>query len=198
MQSESETTSLSLLERARQNDRQAWERLVRLYGPEVYRLCRVSQLQASDASDIVQEVFRAVAGHLHRFHHDQPGDTFQGWLLTITRNKIRDHFKARAHRERAAGGTDMQQLLRQLPDLDWSSSTEAGYVDSRANVMHRVVELVRGDFHQKTWLSFWLTTIEGREVEEVGRDLGLSKWAVYQAKSRVLRRIREELDGLIE
>jgi RNA polymerase sigma-70 factor (ECF subfamily) len=192
------TTSLTLLERAKQNDQQAWGRLVKLYSPLVYRLCRVSQVQASDSRDIVQDVFRSVFANIDRFRRDRPGDSFRAWLLTITKNKIRDYFRARERHIQAAGGTDMQRLMQQLPALDWDASRDGSSFDSRSNVMRRVLGMVRSDFEERTWQAFWMTTIEGHEVVDVAEQLGISKWSVYQAKSRILGRMRDELDGLTD
>lgn len=194
--SESTTTSLSLLERAKCNDEQAWERIVTLYSPLVYRLCRISNIQADDARDIAQEVFRSAHRSMDRFQRDRPGDRFRAWLLTITRNKIRDYVRQRKRDPAAAGGTDMLVQIHQIPDLDWESSTGGSEFDSRSNLAKRAITLIQGDFAERTWNAFWETTIEGRDPEEVAKQLGISKWSVYQAKSRVLRRLREELDGL--
>lgn len=198
VESRTSTTSLTLLERAKRNDEQAWEQIVELYGPLVYRLCRVSRIQASDGRDIVQDVFRSVFNNIERFRHDRPGDSFRAWLLTIAKNKIRDYFRARDRHIQAVGGTDMQIHLQELPTIDWDASTDDYNFDSGSNVLHRAIKLIRDDFEDGTWQAFWMSTIEGRQVVDVAQLLGVSKWAVYQAKSRVLRRMRAELDGLVE
>ena len=56
-----------------------------------------------------------------------------------------------------------------------------------------ILDLVRAEFEQRTWDAFWKTTVEGRPATDVGQELGMSANAVYLAKSRVLRRLREEL-----
>jgi RNA polymerase sigma-70 factor (ECF subfamily) len=192
------TTSLTLLQRAKAKDGQAWERIVELYGPLVYRLCRTSKLQASDSYDLVQDVFQAVFDNLDRFRRDRAGDSFRAWLLTIAKNKIRDRFRAEQRRVRAVGGTDMQRLLQDLPALDWDTSTDGGEFDSGSNLAARAVKLVRGDFEPRTWDAFWMTTVDGRDAIDVAEALGVSKWAVYQSKSRVLRRLRGEMAGFID
>src|SRR5581483_5856393 len=110
-----DATSPSLLDRARQNVPGAWERLVELYAPLVYHWCKRGGLSAEDGADVFQDVFRAVAEHLADFRRDRPGDTFRGWLRTITRNKIRDHYRRVAGQPRAAGGTDAQLRLSDVP-----------------------------------------------------------------------------------
>lgn len=197
MESQGSTTSLSLLERARNHDELAWERIVELYGPLVYRMCRLSQISADDARDVAQDVYRAAFRNIARFRRDRPGDSFRGWLLTICKNKIRDYFRHREKHPPAVGGSDMQTQIHQLPDLKWESSSDDSRFDSDSNLMQRAIRLVQGDFAERTWQAFWETAVEGRDVADVAALLGVSKWTVYQAKSRVLRRIREDLAGLI-
>src|SRR4051812_31651419 len=79
-------TSLTLLQRLRQNEPAAWEIMVRLYGPLVARWCARAGVHGADADDVAQEVFRVAAGKLDAFRRDRPGDTFRGWLRGITRN----------------------------------------------------------------------------------------------------------------
>src|SRR5438105_1424461 len=102
---ESTSTSRSLLGQLHANDPGAWDRLVRLYAPLVWHWCRKMDLPAQETADVLQDVFQAVAVHFHQFHRDRPGDTFRGWLRTITRNKVRDHFRAKQREPQAAGGT---------------------------------------------------------------------------------------------
>ncbi|MDG1896579.1 MAG: sigma-70 family RNA polymerase sigma factor [Fuerstiella sp.] len=86
------STSPSLLSRARVGDTDAWHRLVEIYSPVVYRWARSAGLQDSDASDVMQDVFRDVARGLSGFRKEKPGDSFRGWLWVIARNRIRQHF----------------------------------------------------------------------------------------------------------
>lgn len=116
-------------------------------------------------------------------------------MLTITKNKIRDHYRRKL--VQPVGGTDMHAQLHQLQDMEWESSVDGGRFDAESNLMSRAVKLVQGDFAEKTWQAFWKTTVEAQDPVEVADQLGISKWSVYQAKSRVLRRIRAELDGLL-
>jgi len=60
----------------------------------------------------------------------------------------------------------------------------------------RAVALMQTDFEERTWRAFWLAAVEHQPPASVAEQLGMSTAAVYMAKSRVLRRLREELDGL--
>src|SRR5262245_4007027 len=84
------STASTLLRKVRGQTPGAWERLFDLYSPLVYHWARQAGLQEADAADVVQEVFRSVVLHLPGFRRERPGDSFRGWLWTITQNKLHD------------------------------------------------------------------------------------------------------------
>jgi len=184
-----------LLGRAREGDATAWDRLSLLYAPLVYSWCRRRGLREADAADVVQDVFQAVATHLGPFRKQERGDTFRGWLRTITEIKIRDHFRKMAHEAEAVGGTDAQHRLAQIP-APFGLESGASGEDPEVPFFRRILEAVRLEFEERTWQAFWRTTIAGRSPKEVGSELAMSQGAVRVAKSRVLRRLREELGEL--
>ena len=192
------STSTSLLGRVRAGEADAWEKLVDIYGPLVYGWCRQSGLQGEDAADVVQEVFAAVASRIDRFRRDRPGDSWRGWLWTITRNKVLDHFRARAKQPQAPGGTEAQMLLAQLPaqapELPRASGPGSAV---KMGEEYRALEMVRAGVEERTWRAFWRVVIDEQPVADVAAELGMSVRAVYEAKYRVRRRIRQELEDLI-
>ncbi len=193
-----ESTSLSLLERIKAHDQAAWERMVGLYSPLVYRWCRQSGLQAADAADVGQEIFRSVARKIAEFRRDRESDTFRGWLRAITRNKIRDCFRRQRTEPVGAGGTEAQARLLQVEDFDWEKDDPPSNEGDRKVLYRRAVEFVHKEFGERTWQAFWRVAVEEHRPGDVALDLGMSLNAVYLAKSRVLRRLREEFAGLVE
>jgi RNA polymerase sigma-70 factor (ECF subfamily) len=192
------STSYSLLERALTGDQSAWAALVEIYGPLVYFECRAKHVPPEDAPDVVQEVFRKVFKNLYRFRHDGPGDSFRAWLATIARNSIHDYYKARRRRpDLPVGGTEMHGRVLNLPDIDELESTITARPGSSASVVQKALEHIRPEFEEHTWKAFWLTAVDGLSPAEVAAKLGVNKCVVYQAKSRVLRRLRQELEGLM-
>ncbi len=189
-------TSPTLLDRVRDRDQDAWQRLIGLYGPLVLAWCRHWGVTGPDAEDVAQEVYQAVAAGLEHFRRDRPGDTFRGWLKGVTRHKLLDHLRRRQNVPAAAGGTDAHLHLQQLADPD-TDLPEDSAADLSA-LYHRALELVRGEFEPKTWQAFWRVTVDGLPTANVATELGLSNAAVRMAKSRVLRRLREEVGDLIE
>lgn len=192
-----DSTSSSLLDRVRARDAEAWRRLAELYGPVVYEWCRQSQLDAHDSADVAQEVFQAVAGAIDAFRRDRPTDTFRGWLWTITRNKIRDHFRRLAAGSPAEGGTDARRLLESIPD-DPTTDEADPVAQATRRISRRALELIRCEFEEQTWQAFWGVVVGGRAAGDVAADLGMSQGAVRQAKYRVLQRLRREMAGLLE
>ena len=191
------TTSLSLIEQARTDDPDAWRRLCDIYSPMVYGWARRAGLKEEDAADIVQDVFRIVARTIGRFRNDRPGDTFRGWLLTITRNEIRGWI--RRHTKQPAqgvGGSEAKVALEQIPDWVVSDvNAEEFPVDqtTQQELIRRAAELVRRDFEPRTWQAFWRSAVEGHDTSEIAAELQLTPNAVRQAKFRVLARLRETL-----
>lgn len=190
-------TSLTLLERVRAQDQRAWERLVYLYSPLVYRWCRQAGLQGADAADVGQEVFTAVAQSIKDFRRDRKGDTFRGWLYGITRNQLRH--RAAPPGGTGVGGSSVQRRLQGVPSEEESGDRQSASAVLDQRVLHRrVVELVRDEFELRTWQAFWKVIVEGKTPKDAAADLGMTVNAVYLAKSRVLHRLREEFAALAE
>ena len=196
------STSASLLQSARRGDADGWRRLAQIYGPIIYGWARRCGCQSADAADVMQDTLTSMTMALSRFDHDQPDSTFRGWLWTITRNKIRD--RARGSDELAAGGTEANLRLQQVADpivdatqraIDASeppSELESDFASARS----RALALLRGSFDPRSWQMFWETTVQGREPAHVAEEMGVSRWAVYKARARVLQRLQQQMDGI--
>jgi RNA polymerase sigma-70 factor, ECF subfamily len=187
-------TSSTLLERVKCHDQQAWERLVRLYSPLVYRWCRRAGLQEADAADVGQQVFVSVARGIAALHHDQAGDTFRGWLRTITKNKLCDH--AKMGQAIGTGGGKLSDILDNLPALASAPAEETA--EETSLLYQRAVELIGTEFEERSRQAFWRVAVDGQHPQDVARELDMSLNAVYLAKSHILRRLREEFAGLID
>ena len=185
------TTPLSLLERARARQPEAWRQLVDLYRPLVLFWCGRQGVPAADREDVAQEVFAAAAAGLDTFHRDRPGDTFRGWLRAITRNLSRAYFRRTSREARAVDGGVLRNIPDPAPPPDDDEEAEVGQLYRRA------LDLVRGDFEPRTWEVFWLTVVEGRSPAALAKELGVTPGAVRQAKLRVLRRLKEEVGDVV-
>ncbi len=198
------STDRSLLSRARQGSDQGWRILVQIYGPIVYGWIRRCGRQPADAADVMQETFMAAAAALGRFDDRRDGNSFRGWLWTIARNKLRDQ-QRRERQPSAIGGSDAQLRLQQIPDsandpltrLEQDEPPSTLENDRRA-IRLRALECLRQSIDPRSWKMFWEATVQGRDPQIIADEMGVSRWAVYKARARVLQRLREELAGLEE
>jgi RNA polymerase sigma-70 factor (ECF subfamily) len=186
------TTPVSLLEQLRRpGDEASWVRFVRLYYPLIYDWARRAGAGHEDAADLVQEVLTVLIRKLPEFEYD-PSKTFRGWLHTVTRNAWR------RHRRRAP------RLLIEAVDLaeiDAEGDPPGrGFEEDeyRRSLVFRALQVMRVDFQPASWRACWENVVEGRPAGEVARELGITVNAVYLAKSRVLRRLHQELDGFLD
>jgi RNA polymerase sigma-70 factor (ECF subfamily) len=191
-------TSLTLLQRLRANEPDAWRTTVHLYTPLVYRWCARSGVRGADAEDVAQEVFRKAAAHLNSFRRDRAGDTFRGWLRAITRTSLLEHLRRGGREVQASGGSDAQRKLHDVADplAHLDEDSEAG--EETAGLRMRALEIVRGEVEERTWDMFWLTFIEERSPVEVAERLGVTPAAVRKAKSRVLHRLKEQFADFLQ
>jgi RNA polymerase sigma-70 factor (ECF subfamily) len=184
------TTSPSLLERLRQpGERLAWDRFVELYTPLLLSWARRAGLQEQDAADLVQDVFVTLVQTLPTFAYDRH-NSFRAWLRTVTLNKWRDRCKKLA--SSAMAGGDLQ-------DIASPNELEAFWdAEYRQHVTRQALQILQADFQPTTWKAFWEHVVSGRTAPEVARELGLTPGAVYAAKLRILDRLRQELNGMLD
>lgn len=185
------TTSISLLQRLRRKDEsEAWERFVKLYTPLIFRWARNNGLTATEAEDLVQDVLSVVVVKIAEFQVD-PEKSFRGWLRTVTVNRCRDLLRRRGRTPQVTRDGDLN------PDARGGNDSFAE-LEYRQYVVNRALELMRTEFEESTWKACWECVVNDRRGDEVAQELGLTINAVYVAKSRVLRRLRHELEGLFE
>lgn len=189
-------TRPSLLVRIRDpRNGQAWTEFLEIYEPLVYRLARKKGFQDADALELTQEVFLAVASAIDRWDPDPAKGSFRGWLFRISRNLMINFLAQEQRRPSATGDTDFNRLLNEhpAPDGDQSAVFDREY---KRQTFRWAAERIRGEFVDKTWRAFWLTSVEGEPIKKAARSLGLSAGAVYVARSRVMARLRQTIERL--
>ncbi|MEO1617593.1 MAG: sigma-70 family RNA polymerase sigma factor [Planctomycetota bacterium] len=193
-------TDASLLRRASEGHEEGWQRLVHIYGPLVYRWIRKCGVQSADAADVMQETLVSVAGALPKFDATCSTASFRGWVWTIAKNKLRDRQRQEAKRRSAeddgksgAGSLDEIAFRQFLDESDEPPTEPQADADL---VRKRTLDCLQDLFPARAWTMFWRTEIDGADASDVAAELGVSKWAVYKAKARVLQRLKQELAGL--
>ena len=164
----SESLHTSLLCRVREGENEASHVVVQLYTPMVYRLCRRSGVQEEDSEDIAQEVFGSVSRAMINFERQTPGSSFRGWIWTITRNKIRDHMRAKSKRTDAMGGSKIQRQIVEIPDIqcDNDETLTQPTEEDEQRLLHTVLDRIRDEFESTTWTAFWRATVKGKRREK--------------------------------
>jgi|SRR5579875_2471285 RNA polymerase sigma-70 factor (ECF subfamily) len=186
------STPISLLERLRQRHEEgAWEHFVQLYTPLLCHWVRHLGLEGQDAEDLVQDIFTLLVQKLPEFRYDS-GKRFRGWLWTIALNCCRE----RLRRKQIPIQSGEPEILSQA--ITPNVAEEVAEAEYRQYLTRRALELMQAEFQPSTWKAFWEYVVNQRPAAEVAEELGLTENAVYLTKGRVLRRLREELKGLLD
>jgi len=162
-----------------------------LYTPLLYYWARKLELTEADAAELVQEMFVVLLQKLPTFEYERQKG-FRNWLRTILLNKWRNAVRKKVGERRAPGVVDLEDVA---DSTEYDVLTETEY---RQHLMSHALEYMKREFPPKTWRACWEHVVMDRPAEEVAAELGIVVGAVYAAKSRVVKRLREELAGLID
>lgn len=190
-----EATSLSLLERVRvKSNTDAWRRLVSLYTPFLRRILQHFDVNGIQAEDLLQDVFAVVVREIGDFQHNGRTGAFRRWLRTITVNRLREVWRNPGQSQGMASVdgllTDQADPVNLLEQI-WEREHDQ-------YIARRLTELIEPQFDLSTWQAFRRQVVDGQAASETACELGMSVNAVLIAKSRVLRRLRQEIAGLID
>ena len=162
------STHSSLLERLRHPaDDAAWDRFVRLYAPLLFHWARGVGLHGPDAADLVQDVLIVLVRKLPDFHYD-PRKSFRAWLRTVTLNKWRERLR-RTRAEATEGAEALDSLA--CPD-SMSVFEETEY---RRELVRQALNVLRGEFPDRTWQAFWRIRRGRRGRRRRGRCPGMAR-----------------------
>jgi len=175
------------------NDDAAWSQFVEIYTPLIYGYCRSRGLQDSDAADVAQESMRRVARAIGKFDYDPQRGKFRNWLLTVVQSRLHNHLAQQQRQPELAGATTLQLKIDRDSTATDESAWEADYYRA---IFNWAAGRIRREFQESTWQAFWRTTIDERDGKEVAESLGMSVGAVYVAKSRVIARLKEEIQSV--
>ena len=190
------TTSVSLLDRLKvaRPDASDWGRLQDIYLPLITRWLRRIPGMREEIDDLAQEVFVVMVRELPRFQRQREG-SFRTWLRQVTVNKVRT-VRKQVDRRPAAGHELTDGFLDQLAEPQSELAREWD-LDHDRHVFQKLLAIVQPDFQVNTWEAFRRFAVDGHPAAEVAAELGLTVNSVLQAKSRILKRLREEAGELL-
>lgn len=192
------TTRLTLLARLNDSDDAvAWQTFVGIYQPVIYRALRVKGLQHCDAEDVTQQVLISVAKSLAIRPHDANRARFRTWLYRVVRNAAINALQ-RVQSDQAAGGTQAFDALSAVPARATETDEALFDREQQRQMFYHVASVIQSEFESSTWQAFWRTMVEGESIEKVAHELGKQVGSVYAARSRVMKRMRQEMDILAQ
>jgi len=184
------STSESLLIRlGQQNDQMAWAEFVRLYAPLIFRWARNTGVQVQDSRDIVQDVLTIVFQKLPGFRYDT-SKSFRGWLKTITLNKHREYCR----KSNKVVNANQSALL----DLAIANAESTWDLNYRQALVDQALELIRHEFQTNTWNAVREFSTTNEKAAAIAKKHSVSVWTIYSGKSRMMTRLREIVDGLLD
>lgn len=172
-------------------DAEAWAEFTNIYQPLIFRICLTRGLQYADATDVTQDVLAKVAGVIESFSADQQGATFRGWLYRITRNLVVDFFRQRQKNPLVQAGRVFELTEANDPTVAESLEFQKEF---QRQIFWLVAQEVKPSVKPKTWRAFWQSEIENRPIAQVAAELQMTTGAVYVARSRVLARLKREVE----
>jgi RNA polymerase sigma-70 factor (ECF subfamily) len=192
-----EATSHSLLYRAALGAPDSWTRLDRIYRPFLLNWFLAHGASHGDAEDLTQEVLVVVFQEIKDFAHVGRVGAFRTWLRGVCVHRLQGYRRARQIRGAPVGGTDFQAHLNHLADPG-DSPADSWDREHDREILRQLLTSLAGEFEEKTLRAFDRLVFDGVAAPQVAAELEMSVGAVYIAKSRVLRRLRDEAEGLIE
>jgi RNA polymerase sigma-70 factor (ECF subfamily) len=172
-----------------QRNEQAWEEFVRAYEPFLNSVVARRGVPARHVPDVTQQILSAIARSVEQWKDDGQPASFRRWLTRVARNIVIRYMAKERRTPGGQGGTEWLDQLREVP----AEPDPAQVQEYDFELIAWAAEQVRGEFKATSWSAFWKTLIEGRPVEEVSQQLGVSPGSIYMSRSRIVARIRAKV-----
>ncbi|MCL4741714.1 MAG: RNA polymerase sigma factor [Phycisphaerales bacterium] len=190
------TTTTILHELRDAGNGRAWERFVGRFRDPLVAFARRSGLTDADADDAAQETLVELARLLREGRYDRDKGRLSAWLFGIARRSVLRHRQREARsRERALDG-DFHRGFE--PPTDEKSVEDLWNTEWERWAWTVCLGRVRAEFEPTTLRAFLLVVQGERSADSAAEELGVPVKAVYNAKHRVLKRLRELRDDLEE
>jgi RNA polymerase sigma-70 factor (ECF subfamily) len=190
-------TQQSLLIQVREGQPQAWQRFHEIYRPFIEHWLRSLSVPHQDVADLAQDVLVTILEQLPTFQHSGNPGAFRAWLRTVSINRARLFWRGQTHEPSALGGSTFLNALHELKDPD-SGMTAQWNRDYQRHVVNALLAGVAQEFEPATVEAFRRLALEDETPVHVAEVMGMTVGALYVAKSRVLRRLRDLAGDMLD
>lgn len=199
-------TRASLLDRLKDPDDSAsWNEFYGLYRELIYSVARRAGLAEQEAAEVVQDTLISVAKKMPEFTYDPAKDSFKGWLLTVTRWRIRDQLEKRAREAKSIQARPLYTTeeqgtrtatIERVPDPAGFDVAVVWEEEWEKHLLQAALARIKRQAHPQHYQIYHLNVILGQSPREVARALNVSVAQIYLAKHRVGMLIKKELRAL--
>ena len=172
-------------------DTLAWSQFVDIYGPLIYRFGRRKGLQDADATDLMQDVLSQVSQSIAKFNYNPEIGKFRSWLFVVASNSLSKSVRKAKRQPLGSGRSEVADLIEQIPsNEDENAIWEKEYRD---HLFGWACDQIQNQFNESTWKAFTQTAIQGKKPADVANELGISVGAVYIARTRVTKKLKDRI-----
>lgn len=195
-------TRPSLLQRIQNTgDEDSWREFYELYSGLVHRFAIQRGLTETEAQDVVQETFLALAKVIPEFRYNPSLGSFRSWLLHTTQWRIYDQYHKRgpegaARVHRSALDASRTRTVDRIPDESFSRLQTLWDHEWQQNLVASALQRVKAQISSKQFQIFDLYVLKDWPVTKVALALNIGVGGVYLTKHRVAKLVKEEIKRL--
>ena len=189
------TRNSLILQLQNQSDSDAWYQFIEIYRPIIYRMACKRGLQDADAQDLAQQVLLSVSQSIGKWEKNKDESIrFRHWLRKVARNAILKVLTRKA-KDCAAGGTGINNALEAQPQDEEQAYRELE-AEHKREVFFQATNILKNELSNEAWQIFQLAVVEGMSPESVAAQVNKSVVAVYAARARAIKRVRNIVRNL--
>lgn len=190
------TTRVSLLSQITENNPQSWQEFCLLYKPMIANWLKSYTLQTADVEDLTQGIMLYVVENVNSFEHNGQIGAFRNWLRAVTLNICRNYLR-KIKPKFQENFIHLTLLLEQLEDPKSHQSHLFNVAHDRV-IVQILLENLAEHFQAETIAIFKLHVIDELSAPDTAAKMNVSVASVHVAKSRILRRLRQDAKGWLD
>lgn len=195
---EDNETRLTLIQRAMdQDDENAWNEFVAVYNNYIYVIIRQMNVPTDDCDDLLQQIFLKIWKGFPNFEYGKNRSKFRTWLGNVSHSVVYDYFRKRKSISNKQNKVSEESLNDSFKSISEPEIEEIVEREWRVYISNLAMQNLKKVFSGNAIEAFELSL---KEVpgEEIASKLGIALDSVYMLKSRVKKRLIEEIKMLKE